>query len=99
METGTLIQLGMTAFGFLSLHLFLTPKEVNKSIQTQLDALRDKYDELTLKVAPQLAELFVELRGIKNNMDRCTLEVKDLRNEIKEWERHNGNKRTRGGFT
>jgi len=98
MDASGWIQTGLMILGFISLHFFRTPKEMNKDIQIQLDTLQEKYQNLSVQVAAQHPVLVERISSLERALSGFMAELKDLRNEFKELRRelHNGNERLRG---
>lgn len=98
MDAIRLIEIVILILGFLSVHFYRTPKEIDKDIQIKLADLEQKYQNLYVQVAAQHPVLVERISSLERALSGFMAELKDLRNEFKELRRelHNGNERLRG---
>lgn len=98
MDAIRLIEIAILILGFLSVHFYRTPKEIDKDIQIKLADLEQKYQNLYVQVAAQHPVLVERISSLERALSGFMAELKDLRNEFKELRRelHNGNERLRG---
>jgi len=98
MDAIRLIEIVLLVVGFLSVHFFRTSKEIDKDIQVDIEKLREKHQALSVQFSGHASALVTQVSALEKALGGFTAELKDLRNEFKEFRRelHNGSERLRG---